>query len=148
VHLDVSHSLLNVLYAYSEPYLPGPRSYVTWLFWMLTAQKSLKWKNSEKNHIPGEVFSLYILLQDFPPTMMPFWLIPQKVPKNPKIQVIWDLGGGNPATLGRKNGSCHVTGPPSSDLAHAYLRNIVLCAGGRDRALDRATASPKLKCFI
>jgi hypothetical protein len=39
---------------------------------MLTAQKSLKQKKSEKNHIPGELFSLYFLLQDFPPTMMPF----------------------------------------------------------------------------
>jgi hypothetical protein len=38
---------------------------------MLTAQKSLKQKNSEKNNVPGEVFSLYFLLQDFPPTMMP-----------------------------------------------------------------------------
>jgi hypothetical protein len=41
-------------------------------FSMLTAQKSLKQKNSEKNRFPGEVFSLYILLQDFLSTMMPF----------------------------------------------------------------------------
>jgi hypothetical protein len=39
---------------------------------MITAQKSLKQNNSEKIFIPGEVFSLYFLLQDFPPTMMPF----------------------------------------------------------------------------
>jgi hypothetical protein len=39
---------------------------------MITAQKSLKQKNSVKNCIPEEVFSLYFLLQDFPPTMMPF----------------------------------------------------------------------------
>jgi hypothetical protein len=39
---------------------------------MLTAQKLLKQKKSEKNSIPGEEFSLYFLLQDFPPTMMPF----------------------------------------------------------------------------
>jgi hypothetical protein len=39
---------------------------------MLTAQKPLQQKYSEKNHIPGEVFSLYFLLPDFPPRMMPF----------------------------------------------------------------------------
>jgi hypothetical protein len=39
---------------------------------MLTAQKSLKQNNSEKNGTPGEVFSLYVLLHHFPPTKMPF----------------------------------------------------------------------------
>jgi hypothetical protein len=39
---------------------------------MLTAQKVLKQKNSGKNRIPGEVFSLSVLLQDFPPTMVHF----------------------------------------------------------------------------
>ncbi len=41
-----------------------------------------------------------------------------KSPKNLKIQVIWDLGCGNPATLGRKNRTCHVTPspPPSSHV--------------------------------
>jgi hypothetical protein len=33
---------------------------------MLTAKKYLKQKNSEKNCIPGEVFSLHVLIQDFP----------------------------------------------------------------------------------
>jgi hypothetical protein len=42
---------------------------------MLTAQKSLRQNNSEKNRIPGEVFSLYFWLQDFPPTMMPFFIM-------------------------------------------------------------------------
>jgi hypothetical protein len=42
---------------------------------MLTAQKSLK----PKKCIPGEVFSLYFLLQASPPTMMPFLLILKKV---------------------------------------------------------------------
>jgi hypothetical protein len=45
---------------------------MTWLFLMITAKKSLKQKNSEKNCIPGEVFSLYVLLQDLPWTMMHF----------------------------------------------------------------------------
>jgi hypothetical protein len=68
--------------------------------------------------------------------------------KNPKIQVIWDLGIENPATLGRKKRTCHVTPPPpSSDLGHAALRNSILCAGG-GRALDMATTSPKRKCFL
>jgi hypothetical protein len=39
---------------------------------MLTNKKFLKQKNSEKNHIPGEVFSLSVLLQDFSPMMMHF----------------------------------------------------------------------------
>ncbi len=45
------------------------------VFLMLTAQKSIKQKKSEKNHILGEVFSLYVLLQDFPLMMMPFDLL-------------------------------------------------------------------------
>jgi hypothetical protein len=40
--------------------------------------KNLLSKKIGKNCIPGEVFSLYFLLQDFPPTMMPFWLFLQK----------------------------------------------------------------------
>ncbi len=57
--------------------------------------------------------------------------------KNPKMQVIWDLGRGNPATLERKHRTCHVTAPPppSSDLA-------LSAEGGRERVLDMATNSP------
>jgi hypothetical protein len=51
------------------PYL-WPRSCVTWLFLMLTPKKAPEQK-SEKC-IPREMSSLYFLLQDFPPTMMPF----------------------------------------------------------------------------
>jgi hypothetical protein len=39
---------------------------------MLTAKKSLKKNTSEKYDSHGEEFALYALLQDFPPTMMPF----------------------------------------------------------------------------
>jgi hypothetical protein len=40
---------------------------------MLKAKKSPKQKNSEKNRIPGEVFSLLICFASgLPPTMMPF----------------------------------------------------------------------------
>jgi hypothetical protein len=39
---------------------------------MLPAQKSVKQKDSEKKRIPREAFSLYVLLQDFPPKMMYF----------------------------------------------------------------------------
>ncbi len=105
---------------------------------MLIAKKFLKQKKIWENCIPGEVFSLYFLLQDFPPTMMPFWLIPQKGKKIRKMQVIWDLGRGNPATLERKNRTCHVTPPPpSSDLALG-------AEGGRERALDITTNIPNL----
>jgi hypothetical protein len=73
----------------------------------------MKQKNSEKNGIPGELYSLYVLLQHFHSTKMPFWLIIEKEPKiwRKKIQFIWDLGHGNPATLGRKKRTCHVTAP-------------------------------------
>ncbi len=48
-----------------------------------------------------------------------------KSPKNLKIQVIWDLGRGNPATLGRKNRTCHVTPtPPSSHVTWATRFNV------------------------
>jgi hypothetical protein len=39
---------------------------MTWLFLMHTAQKSLKQKDSEKNHIPGELFSLCFASGLFP----------------------------------------------------------------------------------
>jgi hypothetical protein len=44
-------------------------------------------KNYE-NCVPGQVFSLYFLLQDFPPTMMLFYTYSAKSTENPKIQVI------------------------------------------------------------
>ncbi len=54
------------------------------------------------------------------------------------MQVIGDLGRGNPATLERKNRTCHVTAPPpSSDLALG-------AEGRRERAIDMATNSPNL----
>jgi hypothetical protein len=51
---------------------------------MNTTQKSLKQKNSEKNGIPGEVFSLYFLLQDNDV----YLTYTAKCAKNPKMQVI------------------------------------------------------------
>jgi hypothetical protein len=51
---------------------------------MLPAQKSLKQKDSEKNCTPGEVFCLYVLLQDFLPKMVHFLLIIEKLPKRLK----------------------------------------------------------------
>ncbi len=68
-------------------------------------------------------FSLYFLLQDSPPTMMPIWPIPQKVQKNLKSRSYetWAMEILPP---------CHVTPPPSSVLSHADLRNSILCAGG------------------
>jgi hypothetical protein len=50
-----------------------------------TSTKSLKQKNSDKNCIPGDVFSLYFLLQDFPPTMMPFLLTLKKYQKSENL---------------------------------------------------------------
>jgi hypothetical protein len=54
---------------------------------MLTAQKSCKPKNSEKNRIPEEVFALYVLFQDSPsPVMMSFFTYLPIIEKLPKIQ--------------------------------------------------------------
>jgi hypothetical protein len=70
-----------------QPYLPRHRSYVTWLFLMLTAQKSLKQKNSEKNCIPGQGFSLFIFASGLSPcnNLLTYYATSAK---NPKIQVI------------------------------------------------------------
>jgi hypothetical protein len=67
--------------------------------------------------------------------------------KNSKIQVIWDLGRGNPSNLGRINGICHVMAPSALTWC-MQLFVTVSCVWGRERALDMATASPKLKCFF
>jgi hypothetical protein len=42
------------------------------VFLMLTAQKSLKQKNYEKIVFLEKCFLYILLLQDFPPAMMPF----------------------------------------------------------------------------
>ncbi len=41
---------------------------------------------------------------------LPPWIF-EKSNKNPKVQVIWDLGSRNPATIGRKNRTCHFMAP-------------------------------------
>ncbi len=79
--------------------------------WMLTAQKSLKQKNSDKIVSWRNVFFIFCL-RTFPLQWCLFYLFCKKYQKNWKIQVIWDLGRGNPATLGRKNRTCHVMAPP------------------------------------
>ncbi len=50
-------------------------------FFECLQHKNLWRKKLWINIIPGEVFFLYFLLQDFPPAMLPFWLFLQKVPK-------------------------------------------------------------------
>jgi hypothetical protein len=56
---------------------------------MLTAQKSLKQKNSEKNCIPGEVFSLRkCAASGLSPYNDAFLTYYSKSTKNPKVQVI------------------------------------------------------------
>jgi hypothetical protein len=47
---------------------------------MLTAQKTIKQKDSEQNCIPGEVFSLYVCFKTFPKNYA-FLLITEKVPE-------------------------------------------------------------------
>ncbi len=54
-----------------------------------------------------------------------------KSTKNPKIQVIWDLGRGNPAILGRENRSCHVAAPPVLTWRmHLFITVSCLRGGG------------------
>jgi hypothetical protein len=55
---------------------------------MLTAQKSLKQKNSEKNHIPGEVFSLYFFASGLSPYIDAFLTYSANSTKNQKVQAI------------------------------------------------------------
>jgi hypothetical protein len=109
---------------------------------MLTAQKSLKQKYSEKNSILGQVFSLYLLLLDFPPTLMPFLLILQKVQKIRKCRSceIWAVEILSP-WVGKIGPAMSQPPPPSSDLGLG-------AEGRREKALDMATNSPKLKCFF
>jgi hypothetical protein len=74
---------------------------------------------------------LYIFTSGLPPTMMPFWLIPQKVPKIRK-----------PTSYVGKIGLA-MSWPPSPDLAHTALRNSILCARGGGR--EPLTWQPLLK---
>jgi hypothetical protein len=59
----------------------------------------------------------------------------EKISKNPKMRVIWELGRGNPATLGRENRTCDVITPPPPVLTWStHLFVIVSCVrrgGGR-----------------
>jgi hypothetical protein len=72
-------------------------------FWMLTAQKYFKQKNYKQHCFPEKcVFSIYFD-SGLSPYNDTFWLIIISI-KNPKVQVIWDLGRGSPATLGGKIG--------------------------------------------
>jgi hypothetical protein len=51
--------------------------------------------------------------------------------KNPKIQVIWDRGCGNPATLGRKNRTFHVTSPLVLTCCMQFFLPVsYVCVGG------------------
>jgi hypothetical protein len=77
---------------------------------MLTAQKSLRQKNSEKNCILGEVFSLQVLLQDFLPTMMLFSLLQKKYQKF-KCPGHMRPGPWKSCHNGSRNRACHVTAP-------------------------------------
>ncbi len=76
------------------------------------------------------VFSIFFASW-LPPTMMPFWLILQKVPKIQKCRSYetWAVA----ATLGRKNRTCHVTGPSGLTWrTHLFLTvSCVRRGGGR-----------------
>jgi hypothetical protein len=98
---------------------------------MLTAQKSLKQKNLKKLCSWTSVFSIFFAsgLSPYNDASLTY---SAKRKKNLKMQVIRDLGHGNPATLDRKNRTCLVTPPPPRS-------NLALGGeGGRERALDMA----------
>jgi hypothetical protein len=91
---------------------------------MLTAQ-NLKQKNSEKIVVLEKSF-LYIFCFRTPPPKKKdaFLIYSAKSTTNLKMQVI--LGRGNPATLGRKNRTSHVTAP-SVLTWHRQLFITVFC---------------------
>jgi hypothetical protein len=90
-------------------YLPWPKSHVTCLFWMLTAKKSLKQKNSEKMVFLEKCF-LHIFASGLSPYNNAFQLILQKVPKIWKSKSYETWAG--EILPPRKNMTCHVTAPP------------------------------------
>jgi hypothetical protein len=75
-------------------------------FLNITAQKSLKQKNYIKNVFLEKFFSLFFASR-LSHHNDAFLIYSAKSTKNPKMQ-----GCGNPATLGQKNRTCHVTTPP------------------------------------
>jgi hypothetical protein len=100
-----------------------------------------------KNRIHGEVFSLYFLLQDIPPTIYLFDLFCKKYQKSENPGHM--RPGPLKSYLPREETGPAMSRPPSSDLVHAALRNSILCAEkGRERALDMASTSPKFKCLF
>jgi hypothetical protein len=88
---------------------------------MLTAKKSLKEKILKKLYSWRSVFSIFFA-SGLSPYNDAFMTYSSKSTKNLKMQVIRDLGRGNPATLGRKNRTCHVTPPPPSILIWRSVR--------------------------
>ncbi len=74
---------------YKKPNLPRPRSYVTYLYLMLIAKKSLKQQNSDKIIFLEKCFLYIFCFRTFPPQWclfdLPYYA---KSTKNPKIQII------------------------------------------------------------
>jgi hypothetical protein len=68
----------------------------------------LKQKTSLKIVFLEKCF-LFLFASGLSPYNDAFLTYSAKSTKNPKIQVMGDLGRGNPATLGRKNRKYHVT---------------------------------------
>ncbi len=101
-------------------------------FWMLTAQKSFR-QTIISNIVFLEkcVFSICFDL-GFSPYNDAFWLIIISI-KNPKVQVIWDLGRGSPATLGRKKRTLHVTAPLALTWCTQLFVTVSFVWGGGER---------------
>jgi hypothetical protein len=75
-----------------------------------SSSKSFKQKDSEKIVVLENCFLYMFCWRTFPHNDA-FLTYYRKSTKNPKVQVILDLGHGNPATLGRKNRTCLVMAP-------------------------------------
>jgi hypothetical protein len=95
----------RVYAALINPIFHGPGHMWPGFFECLQLKNILSKKNYEKNHI-------FFASGLSPCNDAFFFTNSAKSTKNPKIQVIRDLGRGNPATLGRKNRTWHFTAPP------------------------------------
>jgi hypothetical protein len=94
---------------------------------MLTVQlKNLLSKKFWKIICLEKCFLYMFCFRTFPLQWCPFDLST----KNTQIHVKWDMGHGNPATLGRKNRTCHVTAPPVLTWCTQFFVTVSCVLGG------------------
>ncbi len=101
----------TILQPFHYPIFHGPCHMWPGFFECLQLKNLLSKKNLKKLYSWRSVFSIFFT-SGLSPYNDAFLTYSAKRKKNPKMQVIWDLGRGNPATLEGKHRACHVTAPP------------------------------------